>query len=179
MAEARPFNLASSNRSKVALFQKMLGERWTVEPLDPGNAEAMAPIGYASGALAKARSAARMHGFSWAVGHDSGFEFECLDGGPGPLTHRTMSRLGVSDFTKLLVPESEVAVVHCLALWSDLGQHTFIASDARRVRSDIKDLRTEAPSGLPLGALVIGPATALQEGLDSMATALEKYERLK
>jgi hypothetical protein len=162
--------LASGNPAKAALLQDSLARavsgRVTVRAVDPGDAELHADPGYEAAALAKARAVAAL-GHPVVLGHDSGYEFACLDGAPGPLTARTLAAHGLPWLTARLRAGTEVRVVHSVTLSTPAGVVHATRSDLRTVP---RDGGAGAPASLPLTAWTTGPATALGRALHDVFT---------
>lgn len=81
---SRRLVLASDNRGKLAEFQALLGDAWTLLPqgaLDVPPAEETGDT-FTANALLKARHAARLTGLP-ALADDSGLEVDALGGAPG------------------------------------------------------------------------------------------------
>lgn len=129
--------LATGNRAKAQLLEETLAavstQAWHVVAVDPGDAEEMAPVGYEQAAMAKATALGQSKRWPLVVGHDSGFEFACLGGAPGPLTARWLREKPLRDRVPTLVPGSDVEVVHSLAVWTPSGSFATLARDRRRV----------------------------------------------
>lgn len=162
-APSRELPLASANPDKVALIQAAVGDRWKVVPRDPGHAEAEAAVGYREAAVAKARAVVERFGVPVALGHDSGFEFACLGGAPGPLTARWLASHGGVPWHDL-VPGSEVTVVHCVALVSRTGVLDALHRDERRLKAGA----TLDAGALPLSSVTVGPVTALRRAVEEV-----------
>jgi hypothetical protein len=162
----RALPLATANASKVALLQSLAGTAWRVEGYDPFDAEERAEPGYRSAAEAKAAAVGLRYGPALALGHDSGFEFECLDGAPGPLTRRWLKGGRPADRITALSPGSAVRVVHCLALWTPEGTRTVLHSDRRVVAADPAALLCS--NELPLSDIAIGERGALARCVDEI-----------
>ncbi|GAA2405426.1 hypothetical protein GCM10010420_36470 [Streptomyces glaucosporus] len=156
--------VATGNRAKIDLlrseFDAVLAVPVTFEGRDPGTAEDRAEVGYLSAVRAKAGAVAAQLPGSVVVAHDSGFEFACLGGGPGPLTARYLSEHGFGALAARLVPDSDVRVVHALAVaWNGVVR-TFQHADERRVVAD--PMARPGSGSLPVAALTRGPRAALR-----------------
>ena len=167
--------LATGNPGKVELFAGMLREvsarPWRLTGIDPLDAERSVPADYHLAAITKARAVGLAARADRVIGHDSGFEFACLDGQPGPITARTIASLGLGKLTANLVPHSAVRVVHCVALWTPAATWSVLHTDHRRVVADPQASCVDGP--LPLGDLVTGSRLALR---DCLAEILERVE---
>jgi hypothetical protein len=153
----RVVHLGSDNAEKAELIRHALGEGWLVSSISPGNAEYLAPTGYRYAAAAKAERACKLSALPFVLGHDSGFEFDDLDGQPGPLTARWL-RENPEALAKIS-PGSVVRVVHCMAVATASWTATFIGSDVRNYTAQ----QSLPPSGaLPLSMLADGPRRALR-----------------
>ncbi len=169
---SQPLALATTNTGKLALLQELLDKRaahrWRLGRRDPGDAEYSAPVGYTTAAQAKAAAVGTVHGL--ALGHDSGYEFDCLAGRPGPLTARWLAQRDVGEVIAALLPGSTVRVVHCLALWRDGTVFTTRHDDLRSV---VPALPPSMGGPLPLTDLVEGPREALRRCVHDVLKHLE------
>lgn len=156
--------MATGNKAKIDLlrseFATVLAVPVTFENRDPGEAENRADTGYLPAAGAKAAAVAAQLPDAVVVAHDSGFEFACLNGAPGPLTARYLSEHGFDELAARLVPNSAVRVVHALAVACDGAVHTFWHTDERLVVAD--PAACPGPGLLPVAALTRGPRAALR-----------------
>lgn len=152
--------VASGNPGKLAMFQEWFARRGiVVHPVDPGNAEEQAEVGYKTAVQAKVdtidvgRCRNRL-----ILAHDSGFEYDSLDGQPGPRTKEWIRARGWETTPPRL--GSGVRVVHAIAARIDDRCATFLASDHRVVASI-----PTADGNLPLTSTVEGPVNAFDAAL--------------
>lgn len=174
----RILTLASTNPGKAdligALVRDIGGPRWRLETADPGDAEDKAAVGYRTASYAKAVALdPRRHP---AIGHDSGFEFACLDGKPGPLTARWLNAQSADETLRSLQPGSDVRVVHCLTLVDAERITTVERTDVRRVCGI---LPTSLHGPLPLTSLLVGPKQALRSCLAEVLAAIEPLRPIR
>jgi hypothetical protein len=146
--------IATGNAAKVDLLGGFVSAAgFTPVMADPGDAEDRAAIGYRTAVLAK------LAGVSEAgppvIAHDSGFEFACLGGAPGPQTKAWLAE--TPDLGRVLVPGTGVRVVHCVGLRQGTRIRTFIDHDDRLVLETF----TLRDSKLPLTDCFAGPCESL------------------
>ncbi|WP_405657895.1 non-canonical purine NTP pyrophosphatase [Streptomyces sp. NBC_00079] len=156
--------VATGNRAKIDLlrseFAAVLAVPVKFQGRDPGEAENRAEVGYLPAVRAKVGAVAAQLPGAIVVAHDSGFEFACLDDAPGPLTARYLSEHGFDVLAARLVPDSDVQVVHAVAIAWNGAVHTFRHADERRV---VAEPTAQPGSGsLPVAALTRGPRVALR-----------------
>lgn len=166
--------LATGNPAKAELLQESLAglscDAWEVVAVDPGDAERAAPVGYEQAAIAKATAVGLAGRWPAVVGHDSGFEFACLGGAPGPLTARWLREKPLKQRIAALQPCSVVHVVHSIALWTSAGCFVTSARDRRHV------VATPPVDGshLPLTDVIEGERMALATCLARLLDKLTK-----
>lgn len=168
----RTLTLASANSAKMDLIAALVRETsegtWQLAAADPGDAEQRAVDGYRPAAYAKA--AALDPALHPVIGHDSGFEFACLGGEPGPLTARWLKATATEEILRMVRPRTEVRVVHCLTLLHGDMVRAVEHADIRRVRAN---LPTSLNGRLPLTALVSGPQHALRTCVSEVLAVME------
>lgn len=161
--------LATGNLRKLAVLQPYVGA-WRLEAYDPLDVELSVEVGYEAGAIAKAEKIRSDYQLSFAIGHDSGFEFDSLGGEPGPRTHRWLDQK--PDLSCIPIG-SGVTVVHCVALALENGTVTWIARDRRIFKTS-----SAAPGSLlPLTSMVEGPERSLSRVLSQAISRLEAEMR--
>jgi inosine/xanthosine triphosphate pyrophosphatase family protein len=170
--------VATGNAAKLRLLMPPL-EAAGLRPLpvDPGDAEDRAPVGYESAVRAKIVGVRDLDPGSTApiVAHDSGFEFECLDWLPGPSTRAWLSsaRAAPGGVAALLTPHSRVRVVHCVAVSTEHGLTVFREHDDRVVAETLR----LHDSDLPLTDCFEGPVEALTRVMESAVERIVGEER--
>lgn len=146
--------IATGNPSKVRLLGGYLMAAGIVAVMaDPGDAEDRAAVGYES--AVRAKLAGVPEGGPPVVAHDSGFEFECLGGGPGPRTKYWLATAG--DVHHLLVPGTRVRVVHGVGLRDGSRLLVRLDHDDRLVPEHF----ALQDSALPLTDCFVGPRDSL------------------
>lgn len=166
--------IATTNSDKISLLQNVLDDYgYALIPCDPGTGEQEMPVGYESAAIGKVLAARDiLQGDDIPIlGLDSGYEFECMQGFPGPLSGRAL-RSNFFD-TNQLTAGSAAMVIHCIAvLWrNNCGVFTHV--DNRTVVS-----RTLELSQLPMTSLLEGPQNALSLCAHDVDGWLEKTRQI-
>lgn len=167
--------LASSNRDKSTLVNTAIARYgWQLSPVSPGNAESDLPIGYEVAAIGKAIAGAKSVESSIPVfGLDSGYEFDCFGGWPGPLTARSLKQHKLH--TVSIPLGSQVTVVQSLAIvWE--GRCSVSTHRDRRV---VNTHQTQEGSTLPLTTLAVGPKEALSQCVADLMKWMEQIKHIQ
>lgn len=152
--------VATSNKDKIALFEGWFAARsMLVIAVDPGSAEDEAEVGYETAALAKVSSKyLDAYGAYVTFAHDSGIEYDDLQGRPGPLTKQWVrGRCWESEQPST---GSGATVVHAIAVRAHDRTKIIMAYDRRIVTS-----RLVPETSLPLTATLAGPRSAFNTAL--------------
>ncbi|MFC3495845.1 non-canonical purine NTP pyrophosphatase [Glycomyces rhizosphaerae] len=157
--------IATGNAGKVALLGGYLtAAGFQPRMADPGDAEDRAETGYRPAVLAKLAGVPEAG--PPVVAHDSGFEFACLGGEPGPRTKAWLA--STDDVRRELVPGTGVRVVHCVGLRFGSQTLTFLDHDDRIVPEQF----LPEDSDLPLTNCFVGPRDSLARLMGRVAARL-------